>query len=324
MSEPTESHTSAQTLSSSEEQAARANPAREQARGRGAPAGAPFLLYRDESDCERMYVLDAERAATIGRSEDVDLSLMWDASVSTVHAEAVWLGTHWTIVDEGMSRNGTFVNNERVRARRRLRNGDLIRVGRTVLTFNEGSAAGRSPTTIIDGISPTGTMTLLFTDLVGSTMLLDQVGDDAGDRFLRDHFSILRNAINNHNGEEVKTLGDGLMVAFPSALSAVACAREMHQSCAAHVAGSSAHGRGLRIGLNAGEVTRAEDDYFGMPVVVAKRLCDRAAAGQAIVSDVVRVLVGSRGEHRFTALGALELKGLTDPVEAFELDWRTR
>jgi class 3 adenylate cyclase len=61
-----------------------------------------------------------------------------------------------------------------------------------------------------------------------------------------------------------------------------------------------------------------------MPVVVAKRLCDRAAAGQAIVSDVVRALVGSRGEHRFTALGALELKGLTDPVEAFELDWRTR
>jgi class 3 adenylate cyclase len=192
-----------------------------------------------------------------------------------------------------------------------------------VLTFRERRSEGRSPTTIIDSVSLTGTATLLFTDLVGSTELLARVGDDAGDRFLRDHFSILRTAVNNHRGEEVKTLGDGLMVSFASALSAVACAREMQRSFASYAQSSPGQGRGLRIGLNAGEVTRADDDYFGTPVVVAKRLCDRAAAGQTIVSDVVRVLVGSRGEYRFTALGALELKGLKDPVEAYELGWET-
>jgi class 3 adenylate cyclase len=80
---------------------------------------------------------------------------------------------------------------------------------------------------------------------------------------------------------------------------------------------------GLRIGLNAGEVISAGDDYFGRPVVVAKRLCDQAGSGQILVSEVVRSLVAARGEYRFIALGALELKGLADPVAAFGLDWRS-
>ena len=80
---------------------------------------------------------------------------------------------------------------------------------------------------------------------------------------------------------------------------------------------------GLRIGLNAGEAISAEGDYFGRPVVVAKRLCDRAGWGQILVSDLVRSLVGTTGEHRFIALGALELKGFADPVMAFGLDWRS-
>jgi class 3 adenylate cyclase len=319
MSSPPESHAGAQGLSPDEEQGMPVGTEHPSELDEAAHAGAPFLLYRDGTDRERLYALDVSSAVTIGRGEGVDLNLAWDVSVSSIHAEAVRLGPHWTIVDEGVSRNGTFVNDERMNGRRRLRDGDLIRVGRTVLTFREG-AEGRSPTTIIDGISPTGTMTLLFTDLVGSTEVLDRVGDDEGDRFLRHHFSVLRKAINHHNGEEVKTLGDGLMVAFPSALSAVACALEMQRSFAAYAPISSARGRGLRIGVNAGEVTRAESDYFGMPVVVAKRLCDRAGPGQTIVSDVVRALVGRRGAHRLTALGALELKGLTEPVVAFELD----
>jgi class 3 adenylate cyclase len=315
---PAESHTGTQGVSPEERGGPSGGEGTRQADD-GAREGAPYLLYRDGSDHERLYVLNVSGAVTIGRGEGVDLDLGWDASVSSVHAEAVRLGTHWAIVDEGISRNGTFVNNERMSGRRRLRDGDLIRVGHTVLTFREGASEGRSPTTIIDGISPTGTMTLLFTDLVGSTEVLDRVGDDEGDRFMRDHFSILRNAISHHNGEEVKTLGDGLMVAFPSALNAVVCALEMQRSFAAYAPDSSAHGRGLRIGVNAGEVTRAENDYFGTPVVVAKRLCDRAGPGQTIVSHVVRALVGSRGAHRFTALGAMELKGLTEPVEAYEL-----
>ena len=227
------------------------------------------------------------------------------------------------VCDDGISRNGTFVNNDRISGRRRLRDGDVIRVGRTMLVcINEATAEQRDRTTIMDAMSATGTVTLLFTDLVGSTALLERLGDDAGDRFLRDHFSILREAISEHRGQEVKSLGDGLMVAFPSALSAVACTIGMQQRMAAYTVESGSMAIGLRIGLNAGEVISAGGDYAGTPVIVAKRLCDRAGAGQTLLSDVVRALVGSRGDYPFIALGPLQLKGFADPVQVCELDWR--
>jgi class 3 adenylate cyclase len=285
--------------------------------------GVPFLLYRDDSGAQRVHLLENDRAV-IGRGNDVDICLAWDLSVSIVHAEAVRLGAQWLISDDGVSRNGTFVNGERLNGRRRLRNGDVVRVGRTALAFDDASADRRGATTITDARSATGTVSLLFTDLVGSTELMDRLGDDAGDRLRREHFAILREAASEYGGREVKSLGDGLMLVFASALGAVACAVRMQQRIAAYEDEASGQAMGLRIGLNAGEVISAEDDYFGTPVVVAKRLCDRAASGQTLLSDVVRSLVGSRREYRFIALGELQLKGFADPVTAFELDWRSQ
>jgi class 3 adenylate cyclase len=285
-------------------------------------ADAPFLAYREDSGPERLYELEPDRAVTIGRSAEVDVRIDWDPSVSSLHAEVVRIGDAWLVSDEGMSRNGTFVNNQRVGARRRLRDNDVIRVGHTALTFNDPGSQQRSRTTLIDGLGSVGTATLLFTDLVGSTELMARLGDDAADRLRRDHFALLRDVAGGHGGEEVKSLGDGLMVAFASAVNAVTCAIRMQQRVAAYNRELGDEAIGVRIGLNAGEVVNAEDDYFGTPVVVAKRLCDRGASGQILMSDLVRALVGSRGGHEFVALGALELKGLTDEVVAFELDWR--
>jgi class 3 adenylate cyclase len=284
--------------------------------------GVPFVLYRDGSGAQRARMLEGNRALTIGRGDEVDVCLAWDPSVSLVHAEAVRMGAHWLIGDDGVSRNGTFVNGERLNGRRRLRHGDVIRIGRTALTFNDASAERRGATTISDERRPTGTVTLLFTDLVGSTELMDQLGDEAGDRLLREHFAHLREAARAHGGQEVKSLGDGLMLAFSSSLSALACAVRMQRRIAPSVGEAGAEAVGLRIGLNAGEAISAEGDYFGRPVVVAKRLCDRAGRGQILVSDVVRSLVGNRAEYPFVALGALQLKGFTEPVTAFGLDWR--
>jgi class 3 adenylate cyclase len=283
--------------------------------------GVPFLLYGDDTGAQRVYLLEANRPVTIGRGEGADVRLWWDPSVSLLHAEAARLGAHWLIGDDGVSRNGTFVNGERLNGRRRLRHGDVVRVGRTTLAFNDAGAEQRGATTITDAPSANGTVTLLFTDLVGSTELMDRLGDSAGERLRREHFAILRGAAGEHGGREVKSLGDGLMVAFPSALGAVACAVTMQQRIGAHTAEHGDQAMGLRIGLNAGEVISAEGDYFGAPVVVAKRLCDRADSAQILLSDVVRSLVGSRGDYRFAALGALQLKGFTDPVMAFALDW---
>jgi class 3 adenylate cyclase len=243
-----------------------------------------------------------------------------DPSVSLVHAELIPLGAHWLIGDDGLSRNGTFVNGERVSGRRRLRGGDIIRVGRTTLTFRDPAGTRSDATTISEHGGASGTVTLLFTDLVGSTELMDRLGDAASDRLRREHFALLRRAAAEHGGQEVKSLGDGLMIAFASALGAVSCAVAMQR----RIAGSEHGGAeiGLRIGLNAGEVISAEDDYFGAPVVVAKRLCDAAGAGQTLASDVVRALVAGRLEYRFSERGPLSLKGLAEPVRAFELEWR--
>jgi class 3 adenylate cyclase len=284
-------------------------------------ADAPCLRYKDESGAEHVVVLEGEGAVTIGRGVDADVSLWWDPSVSLVHAQATRLGKRWLIADDGLSRNGTFVNGGRLSGRRRLRDGDAIRVGRTLIYFLDRSGR-RDATTIGDAPDATGTATLLFTDLVGSTELLDRLGEDAGERLRREHFAILRAAAGEHGGREVKSLGDGLMLAFASALGAVACAIEMQQRVTVYRDARGENPMRLRIGLNAGEVITAEDDYFGAPVVVARRLCDIADPEQILASEVVRSLAGSRHAHRFHALGPLKLKGLSGPVAAFALDWR--
>jgi pSer/pThr/pTyr-binding forkhead associated (FHA) protein len=100
-------------------------------------AGTPFLLYRDAAGQQQLHLLSGDAAVTIGRGDAVDLSLAWDPSVSSVHAEMTPLGAHWVLVDEGISRNGTFVNSERVSGRQRLRHGDVVRIGETSLAYHQ-------------------------------------------------------------------------------------------------------------------------------------------------------------------------------------------
>jgi len=166
------------------------------------------------------------------------------------------------------------------------------------------------------------TLTVLFTDLVSSTELLQRLGDEAADRVRRAHFRLVRDAVTARGGQEVKTLGDGLMVVFPSATDAVACAVAVQQGVHAHNArDASGPQLAVRAGLESGEPIRNEGDYFGTPVVVAKRLCDSANGGQIIVSQVVRNLVGSRGDYVFVELGTRSLKGFSDPIAVCEVEW---
>jgi pSer/pThr/pTyr-binding forkhead associated (FHA) protein len=99
--------------------------------------GRPFLLLRDGQDRQRIVELDEQGPQTIGRSEEAEVRIDWDTQVSSVHVELRKLAGDWLVIDDGMSRNGTFVNEERVAARRRLRDGDQLRVGRTLLVFRE-------------------------------------------------------------------------------------------------------------------------------------------------------------------------------------------
>ena len=166
-----------------------------------------------------------------------------------------------------------------------------------------------------------GTVTLMFTDLVGSTELLDDLGDDRAEQLRRLHFGLLREVALSHGGEEVKNLGDGLMVAFGSAMDASACAIGIQQAVARHNQREQTNQLSIRIGLHVGEPIRDEDDYFGTSVVVAKRLCDCAQGDQIFASDLVRLLIGGRGGYDFRPMGELALKGFSQPIGACELGW---
>jgi len=104
--------------------------------------GRPFLLFRDGTGAQRILELDAApERLTIGRSATNGLALEWDVEVSRVHATLERLGEEWTLVDDGRSRNGTFLEGARVHGRARLRDGDALRVGRTVVVFRSPSGA---------------------------------------------------------------------------------------------------------------------------------------------------------------------------------------
>lgn len=157
------------------------------------------------------------------------------------------------------------------------------------------------------------TVTILFTDLVGSTELLQRAGDEQAQRIFKAHHRLLREAVESHGGHEVKWLGDGLMVAFDSTVDAVKCAIAMQQASRRPTAGERLE---IRAGLNVGEAFVDESDFFGTSVVVARRLCDSGGAGAIRASDIVMRLLDGRGDGLQTKdLGMLDLKGITNRSE---------
>jgi pSer/pThr/pTyr-binding forkhead associated (FHA) protein len=115
--------------------------------------GTPFLLYLDGDDRQRIVALDA-RSVSIGREDENDVPLPWDEEVSRVHAVLDRIGTTWTIADDGLSRNGSFVNGTRLRGRRRLDDGDSIAIGGTLIVFVASPAGAATTATNRRGAPP--------------------------------------------------------------------------------------------------------------------------------------------------------------------------
>jgi pSer/pThr/pTyr-binding forkhead associated (FHA) protein len=109
--------------------------------------GAPFIVYLDGDGHQRIVVLgDRDEPLSIGRQPANDVPLPWDTEVSRVHAVLEPVGCEWTLVDDGLSRNGSYVNGRRVRGRRRLADGDLVSLGHTMLVFAAAAAVDGVPT----------------------------------------------------------------------------------------------------------------------------------------------------------------------------------
>lgn len=172
------------------------------------------------------------------------------------------------------------------------------------------------------GEPTSGTSTILFTDLVGSTELRTRLGDVAADELRRAHDQLLGAAVDEQGGTLVKSLGDGILAAFGATTDAVAAAAAIQQSIdRANRRVDDARRLAVRVGISAGDVSWEDGDCHGTPVVTAARLCDRAVGGQILVDDLVRGLARGRTEHAFRLVGELELKGLTEPVTAYDVPW---
>jgi pSer/pThr/pTyr-binding forkhead associated (FHA) protein len=123
------------------------SPAEIAARLQAERDGVPHLLLRDAGNVQIIVPLDPDRPrVTIGRGEGSDVQIHWDRDASRAHAELERIGGVWTISDDGLSRNGTYINGERVGSRQRLRDGDVLRLGQTVVVFRDPIGAGFSST----------------------------------------------------------------------------------------------------------------------------------------------------------------------------------
>jgi class 3 adenylate cyclase len=168
--------------------------------------------------------------------------------------------------------------------------------------------------------APSGLVTILFTDVEGSTALTHRLGDAKAQEVLRTHNTIVRDALKTHSGSEIKHTGDGIMASFASASRALECAIDIQRTLAQHNETAEEPIR-VRIGLNAGEPIAEEKDLFGTAVNLAARIAAQAAGGEILVANVVRELAAGKG-FLFSDRGDVVLRGFEDPVRLFEVRWR--
>ena len=165
-----------------------------------------------------------------------------------------------------------------------------------------------------------GIRTILFTDIVESTTLTQTLGDEAAMALLDVHNTVVRGALANLGGREVKHTGDGIMASFVSAAAAVKCATQIQRDLAKHGENQRDRAVKVRIGAAAGEPVEQHHDLFGCTVQLAARLCSHASPDQILVSNAIAELCLGKG-FSFQDVGEVALKGFDRPVRAHAVVW---
>jgi adenylate cyclase len=163
-------------------------------------------------------------------------------------------------------------------------------------------------------------MTVMFTDMVGSTDLTQARGDQAAQEIVRKHNAIVRTALTQFAGREVKHTGDGIMASFASAANAVEATVQIQRQVTAHNEKQPNLPLHLRIGLNAGEPIQEEDDLFGSTVQLAARVCAATDSDQTLCTQVVKDLAAGTGVFQDGGMHAL--KGFRDKFQLWDVLWR--
>jgi class 3 adenylate cyclase len=177
--------------------------------------------------------------------------------------------------------------------------------------FPGGGANARDP----------GIRTILFTDVVNSTSLTQLLGDEAALAILGVHDIIVRDALSDLGGREIKHTGDGIMASFVSVAAAVRCAIQIQRELAKHAQKNSKHALKVRVGAAVGEPVEQNNDLFGSTVQLAARLCAHAQPEQILVSNAIAELCLGKGLS-FEDLGEVTLKGFDSPVRAHAAAWK--
>jgi class 3 adenylate cyclase len=180
------------------------------------------------------------------------------------------------------------------------------------------STARRQPT---PGAPPSGTLTMMVTDMVDSTALAERIGDRRWIDVLGDHNVLVREQVTRHGGTEIKAQGDGFLVVFSSARRAILAAVDVQRALAHYRDEHPEHPVEVRIGLHTGEIVDVDGDVFGQNVVVAARIADHAAPGEVVVSALTRDLTVSGGDLSFGPPQEVELKGLSQPWRVHRVSW---
>jgi class 3 adenylate cyclase len=177
-------------------------------------------------------------------------------------------------------------------------------------TIDEVEARARSDRrSLRPAAAPDGTVTILFSDIEGSTELNARLGDVRWLELLREHHEIVRRAVREHGGFEVKVQGDGFMIALPSARRAAQCALAIQMGIEDGLAGHPDGPIRVRIGMHTGEAVREDDDFYGRNVSIAARIAEQAQPGEVLASAVVKQ-IAEGGEVRFANERIVQLKGL--------------
>ena len=169
--------------------------------------------------------------------------------------------------------------------------------------------------------APDGTVTLLFSDIEGSTAMTERLGDRRWIEVLRTHNAIVREQVKAQGGYEVKSQGDGFMLAFSSARRALTCAIEIQRALAAHAEKNPDDAVRVRIGLHTGEAIADAGDFYGRHVNLAARVGAAAAGGEILVSSLLRELTESSGDFTFDEGRDVQLKGIGGTHRVYAVMW---
>jgi class 3 adenylate cyclase len=168
---------------------------------------------------------------------------------------------------------------------------------------------------------PTGTLTILVSDIAGSTQMTERLGDQTWFEVLAAHNAIVRQKVADHGGTEVKAQGDGFLVVFPSARSAVLAAISIQQAMVEYDTEHLDAPVELRVGLHTGEVVSVEGDVFGQNVVAASRIAAAALPGEIFVSGLTHDLTSSASDIGFEPGKEIDLKGMSQPWRVHRVIW---